>query len=338
MKDLTGATLGKYQVLERLGRGGMADVYRAYQPGMDRYVAIKVLHGHLSEDTGFIARFKREAQSVGTLRHPNIVQVIDFDAVDDEYYMVMEFIDGDTLKALLSRRGALPVTEAIALMVKIADAVSYAHRAGMIHRDIKPANIMMTAAGEPILTDFGIAKILSATNLTATGVAVGTPAYMSPEAGRGEKVDERADIYSLGIMLYEMVTGAPPFDADTPWAVILKHINEPLPRPTAVLPSLPQSMEKILLKALTKAPDDRYQTAADFREALVKAGQALADPQLTAPAVAVAAPPASDSPTTQIAKKTETGKPVTSGARSGRLIFWAAHGDLLDRGGGILRR
>lgn len=315
MKDLTGATLGKYQVLERLGRGGMADVYRAYQPGMDRYVAIKVLHGHLSEDTGFIERFKREAQSVGTLRHPNIVQVIDFDAVDDEYYMVMEFVEGDSLKALLSRRGALPVAEAIALMVKIADAVGYAHRAGMIHRDLKPANILMTKAGEPILTDFGIAKILSASNLTATGVAIGTPAYMSPEAGRGEKVDERADIYSLGVMFYEMVTGSVPFDADTPWAVILKHINEPLPRPTAVLPNLPQSVERIILKSLAKAPSERFQTAADFREALVKASHALPESQPTVNAT--------DSPTTQVAKKTTPATPTRPAGRSRSLVFGA---------------
>jgi serine/threonine protein kinase/tetratricopeptide (TPR) repeat protein len=311
MKDLTGITLGKYQVLERLGRGGMADVYRAYQPGMDRYVAIKVMHGHLSEDPGFIERFKREAQSVGTLRHPNIVQVIDFDAVDNEYYMVMEFIEGDSLKALLTRRGALPVDEAIALMMKIADAVAYAHRAGMIHRDLKPANILMTKGGEPILTDFGVAKILSATNLTGTGVAIGTPAYMSPEAGRGDKVDERADIYSLGIMFYEMVTGMLPFDADTPWAVILKHISEPLPRPTAVLPGLPQAVERIMLKALSKDPNERYQTASDMREALVKASQGLPEAQLTATEVA------SDKPTTQVAQKTKASAPAPSASGSG---------------------
>jgi serine/threonine protein kinase/Tfp pilus assembly protein PilF len=283
MADLTGATLGKYQILERLGRGGMADVYRAYQPGMDRYVAIKVMHAHLSEDPGFLTRFKREAQAVGALRHPHIVQVIDFDSHDNEYYMVMEYVEGESLKMALTMRGALPVPEALAMMGKITDAVAYAHGMGMIHRDLKPANILLTKNSEPILTDFGIAKILSATNLTTTGMAIGTPTYMSPEAGRGEKVDERSDIYSLGVMFYEMVTGTLPYDADTPWAVILKHINEPLPLPSAIMPGLPTSVERILLKSLAKSPAERYQSAAELRAALQEA-QATAATKIAASA------------------------------------------------------
>ncbi|MFN8417802.1 MAG: protein kinase [Anaerolineae bacterium] len=328
MNDLSGATLGKYQVLERLGRGGMADVYRAYQPGMDRYVAIKVMHGHLSEDPGFIERFKREAQSVGTLRHPNIVQVIDFDSFGDEYYMVMEYVEGDSMKAMLTKRGALPVTEALTLMIKITDAVAYAHAAGMIHRDLKPANILLGKRNpnEPILTDFGIAKILGASNLTGSGVAVGTPTYMSPEAGRGEKVDERADIYSLGIMLYEMVTGTLPYDADTPWAVILKHNNDPLPPPRSLAPDLPAGVERIILRALAKNPDDRYHTAAEFRDAL---RTALSTPDAEPAAATIAtAPPSSNTLTTQLPKKTkslsEPGAPAAVATSSrpsvGRLI------------------
>src|SRR5947208_2650810 len=191
-RELTGTTLGKYQVMERLGRGGMADVYRAYQPGMDRYVAIKVMHSHLADDSNFITRFRREAQSVGNLRHPNIVQVIDFDVQDDEYYMVMEYIQGETLKAVLKRRGTLPLEEALNIASKLADALAYAHSQGMVHRDIKPANVLFTKAGSPVLTDFGIARLLDASGLTSSGVMIGTPAYMSPEAGRREKVDERA--------------------------------------------------------------------------------------------------------------------------------------------------
>jgi tetratricopeptide (TPR) repeat protein len=274
-KDLTGATFGKYQIVERLGRGGMADVYRAYQPGMDRYVAIKIMHAHLSEDPDFITRFKREAQSVGALRHPNIVQVIDFDSQDDEYYMVMEYIKGDTLKTLLKQRGALPLDEALDLLIKLADAVAYAHSQGMIHRDIKPANVLMSGPHNPVLTDFGIARILTATGLTASGLAIGTPAYISPEAGRGEKVDERADIYSLGIVLYEMLTGVVPYDADTPYAVILKHINDPLPGPRQRIPDLPESVEQIILKALAKNRNDRFQSAAEFRDALQEAKDSL---------------------------------------------------------------
>ncbi len=274
-KDLTGTTLGKYQVMERLGRGGMADVYRAYQPGMDRYVAIKVMHAHLADDPNFLARFQREARSVGNLRHPNIVQVIDFDAQDGEYYMVMEYIKGNTLKAMLKERGALPVEEALNIAIKLADALAYAHRQGMIHRDIKPANILMTAPDNPVLTDFGIAHLMDASGLTASGMAIGTPAYMSPEAGRGEKVDERADIYSLGIVLYEMITGTVPYDADTPYAVILKHINDPLPLLRQLVESLPESVERVVLKSLAKPREERFQTAADFRDALQAARDTL---------------------------------------------------------------
>jgi serine/threonine-protein kinase len=308
IKDLTGMTLGKYQIVERLGRGGMADVYRAYQPGMDRYVAIKVMHPHLAEDPDFLERFKREAQSVGTLRHPNIVQVIDFDIQDNEYYMVMEFIQGSTLKAVLMERKALPVPEALDLGIKLADAMDYAHKAGMIHRDIKPANVLMSKTGEPILTDFGVAKIVGAKGLTSTGMAVGTPAYMSPEAGRGEKVDERADIYSLGIVLYEMLTGSLPYDADTPFAVIMKHINDPLPPPRRWVPDLPEQVERILLKALTKEREFRYQNAGELRDSLTKAREAVAhlpvSQTATQPGVTAArpAPPAPAYPITGATK------------------------------------
>jgi serine/threonine protein kinase/tetratricopeptide (TPR) repeat protein len=275
-KDLAGTTLGKYQVMERLGRGGMADVYRAYQPGLDRYVAIKVMHGHLTEDPSFITRFKREAHSVASLRHPNIVQVIDFDVQDDEYYMVMEYIQGQTLKALLQRQGALPVAQALDIAIRLADALAYAHSQGMIHRDIKPANILFSKDNTPILADFGIARLMDLSGLTAGSAVVGTPAYISPEAGRGEKVDERADIYGLGIVLYEMLTGKVPYDADTPYAVILKHINDPLPLPRQFVESLPESVERIVLKALAKNKEDRFQTAAEFKTALENARAGVA--------------------------------------------------------------
>ncbi|MFN7210643.1 MAG: serine/threonine-protein kinase, partial [Aggregatilineales bacterium] len=275
MPDLSGQTLGKYQILERLGRGGMATVYRAYQLGMDRIVAVKVLHPQYTDDPSFVERFKREARSVGALRHPNIVQVIDFDVQDGEYYMVMEYIETESLKDHLQKRGALPVGEALSIARKLADALAYAHMHGMLHRDVKPANVLMGKNDEPILTDFGIAKLIDSTGLTASGAAVGTPAYMSPEAGRGDPVDERTDVYSLGVMLYEMLSGQLPFDADTPYAVILKHINEPPPplRPRA--PYLPESVERIVIKALEKDKARRYQSAAELRDALLKAEQEL---------------------------------------------------------------
>jgi serine/threonine protein kinase len=215
------------------------------------------------------------------LRHPNIVQVIDFDVQDDEYYMVMEYIETETLKSRLQKHGALPVREALVIARKLADALAYAHAHGMLHRDVKPANVLMSKTGEPILTDFGIAKLMDASGLTASGAAVGTPAYMSPEAGRGDPVDERTDIYSLGVMLYEMLSGQLPFDADTPYAVILKHINEPPPPLGQRVPHLPESVEHIVIRALAKDKAQRYQSAAEMRDALLKAEQALPDAHAT---------------------------------------------------------
>ncbi|MBZ0315823.1 MAG: protein kinase [Anaerolineae bacterium] len=273
MSDLTGRTLGKYELVERLGRGGMADVYKAIQRGMERFVAVKVMHGHLAESEDFVVRFKREAQSVGNLRHPHIVQVIDFDVEGDVYYMVMEYIKGGTLKTYIQQKGALPVDEALRVTGQLSDALAYAHQHGMIHRDIKPANVMFTdnSFTHPVLTDFGIARILGQSGITMSGAFIGTPAYMSPEAGRGTKVDERSDIYSMGIMLYEMVTGTVPYDADTPFAIVMKHINDPLPSPRRFNVNLPNAVEVVVLKALSKDPEDRYQTAGDLRKAVQKA-------------------------------------------------------------------
>ncbi|MFQ3536649.1 MAG: protein kinase [Aggregatilineales bacterium] len=275
MPDLSGQTLGKYQILERLGRGGMATVYRAYQSGMDRMVAVKVLHPQYTDDPSFVERFKREACSVGVLRHPNIVQVIDFDVQDGHYYMVMEYVETESLKNRLQQLGGLPVREALSIVRKLADALAYAHAHGILHRDVKPANVLMSKSGEPILTDFGIAKLMDLTGLTASGAAIGTPAYMSPEAGRGDQVDERSDVYSLGVMLYEMLSGHLPFDADTPYAVILKHINEPPPPLGQRVPHLPEVVERIVIKALEKDKSRRYQSAAEMRDALLSAEQEL---------------------------------------------------------------
>jgi tetratricopeptide (TPR) repeat protein/tRNA A-37 threonylcarbamoyl transferase component Bud32 len=279
MADLTGRRLGKYELVERLGRGGMAEVYKAYQPGMDRFVAVKVMHSHLAETDDFVSRFKREAQLVGQLRHPHIVQVIDFDVEDDIYYMVMEFIKGETLKYYIQQKGAVPADEALRIASRLADALSYAHQQNMIHRDIKPANVMFTdlTFTHPVLTDFGIARIISGeTQLTASGAFVGTPAYISPESARGEPVDERADIYSMGIMLYEMIAGKVPYDADTPFAVIMKHVNDPLPSPRQFNIRVTDSVERVLFTALAKNPAERYQSAADLRDALNDALDALA--------------------------------------------------------------
>lgn len=295
MANLVGRTLGKYRLVARLGRGGMAEVYKAYQPGLDRYVGIKVLHGHLVDDEDFINRFEREALATGKLRHPNIVQAVDFDRDGDTYFLAMEFIDGPTLKDEMKARLAVnrPFTlkEISRIFTALCSAIDYAHKRNMIHRDIKPANVMINQEGNVVLTDFGIARILEGTQYTQTGALSGTPAYMSPEQGKGEKADERSDIYALGVMLYEMVTGRVPYEADTPYAVIVKHISESLPLPSSIKPDLPEAVERVILKAMSKEPADRYQTAGEMARALRTAVEMAPDDNLQNNPVRPIAPP-----------------------------------------------
>lgn len=276
MADLTGKTLSRYRLVERIGRGGMATVYKAYQPALERYVAVKVMHEQLAvEDPQFFKRFQREAKAVAALRHPHIVQVFDFGVEDDVPYMVMEYLEGVTLKdelqALTGRGETMPLEDVGRIFQAVASAVEHAHGQGMAHRDLKPANVMLTNKGDVVLTDFGIARIVGGTQYTATGAILGTPAYMSPEQGQGQGGDERSDVYALGVILYEMVTGRVPFDADTPLAVIYKHISDPLPLPRRLNPALPQGVEQVILKALAKRPEDRYQGASAMAEALAGA-------------------------------------------------------------------
>jgi tetratricopeptide (TPR) repeat protein/tRNA A-37 threonylcarbamoyl transferase component Bud32 len=271
MPDLTGKTLGKYRLIERLGRGGMAEVYRAYQPGLERDVAVKVMHSYLADDEGFVGRFKREARAVAALHHPHVVQVYDFDVEDDVYYMVMEYVGGETLKARLQRFHAegrrMGPGRVVPIFRALCDALDYAHAEGCIHRDVKPANVLFD--GERlVLTDFGLATIVGGKRLTVTGTIMGTPAYMSPEQSRGEPGGVVSDVYSLGVILYEMVTGRVPYDADTPLAIVMKHLNEPLPLPSRVASDVPPAVERVILKALAKAPEDRYQSAGALAGAL----------------------------------------------------------------------
>lgn len=271
-QTLEGQTIGKYRVLEALGRGGMAQVYKAYHAQLDRYVAIKMLRSDLVEEQEFLERFRREAKAVSGLRHPNIVQVFDFDVQDEMYYMVMELLEGDTLRASLNNYRVngkrMPINEILRITKDVLAGLEYAHNEGIIHRDIKPANIMLTKKGQAVLTDFGIAQIVGSTQYTATGALMGTLNYMAPEQGFKGQCDQRSDIYSLGIVLYEMLLGYMPFDADTPLAILMKHLNDPLPLPTKVDPNLSADLEHILLKALAKDPDDRYQNAAEMATAI----------------------------------------------------------------------
>lgn len=260
--------LGKFDIISRIGRGGMAEVYKAYQPSLDRLVALKLLHPFLADDPEFKERFEREARNVARLKHANIVQVYDFEYDNDSesYYMVMELIDGKTLKEILEASGNQPMAleDALKIMATALEALVYAHGRNMIHRDLKPANLMIENDGRVVMTDFGIAKIVTGNQFTASGGMAGTPAYMAPEQGLGEPGDERGDIYSMGVMLYQLVTGRLPYDAETPLAVILKHLNDPIPSARGVNPNIPEAVEKIIRKALAKDPGERYQRAEDM--------------------------------------------------------------------------
>ncbi len=308
MTDLTGKTIGNYRLLERAGRGGMAVVYKAYQPALERFVAIKIIHEQLvAESEDFQRRFQREAKLVANLRHPNIVQVYDFGITDQIPYMVMEYLDGDTLKARLTGLAAqghiLPLAETRQIFLAVASALDYAHQQGMIHRDVKPSNVFLTTRGEVVLMDFGIARLTDGTQYTASGAMVGTPDYMSPEQGRGERGDERSDIYALGIMLYEMVTGRVPYQADTPLAVILKHISDPLPLPETLNPAIPSGVAQVIFKALAKDSIDRYQNVGDMARALEAAlpmtGDQAAAYTQPLPASQTVTPPVSDTRSNQ---------------------------------------
>jgi serine/threonine-protein kinase len=257
---------GRYQIESLIGQGGMAAVYKAYDPNLRRTVAIKVIHTHLSNNPDFVHRFEEEAAAVAHLRHPNIVQVFDFNHDGERYYMVMEFIAGETLQTRLKRLNAagrrLPVESAARFAGDICEAAEYAHQRGMIHRDIKPANVMLDVNGKAILMDFGIARIVGGTQHTATGAVLGTALYMAPEQIQGLHADARADIYSLGILLFESLSGRPPFEADSAMTVMMMHLNDPVPDIRSLQPEVPAQMVALIEKATAKNRDERFQSAA----------------------------------------------------------------------------
>ncbi len=291
--DYIGKKIGKFEITSELGGGGMAEVFKAYQQSLNRYVAIKMIHRFLAKDDDFLARFQREAQNVAALRHPNIVQVYDFDVQDGRPYMVMEFIDGqplDEFNKVKLAAGGWQLADIVQVVSDIGEALAYAHKQEMIHRDIKPANIMWAGATDEryILTDFGLAKMLSGQNFTATGTVMGTPAYMSPEQCQGSAGDARTDIYSLGIVLYELATGQLPFSADTQMGYIMKHITEPPPAPDLINRKLPSWLTAVILKALTKNPEDRYRSMDEMLADLNRGDETI----LVAPSSSWMNPPA----------------------------------------------
>ena len=273
MSNLIGHSLGRYQILEPLGEGGMAIVYKAYDTRLESEVAVKVIRiERLAPEIlqRAMKRFEREAKSLAQLTHPNLVKVLDYGEYEGQPYLVMPYLMGGTLKQKMKGQ-PMQWQEAARLLIPIARALDYAHKRNLIHRDVKPSNILITESGEPMLTDFGVAKIIdeeATLDLTGTSAAVGTPEYMAPEQATSKNIDHRADIYALGIVFYEMVTGRRPFQADTPLAVLFKQASEPLPRPSQFIPSLPDDVEKILLKALTKRPEDRYQGMGEVVHAM----------------------------------------------------------------------
>jgi serine/threonine-protein kinase len=266
---MIGQTLGgRYELLARVGGGGMALVYKARDNLLNRYVAVKVLRQQFMHDEDFIRRFRREAQAAASLSHPNIVSIYDVGQEEDAHYIVMEFVDGPNLNEIIRERAPLQVEEAVKIASQICDALDHAHMNQIIHRDIKPHNILIGLGGRVKVTDFGIARAVTSSTITQTGSVVGSVHYFSPEHAKGVATGEKSDIYSLGIVLYQMLTGRLPFLGESPISVALKHLQEPFERPRAVNPYIPQSVENIILRAMRKNPQERYHSAREMLDDL----------------------------------------------------------------------
>ena len=258
----------RYEIIRAVGEGGMANVYLALDTILNRKVAVKILRGDLAEDEKFVRRFQREAISASSLNDPNIVEVYDVGEDNGKYFIVMEYVEGKTLKQLIKKRGSLTLPEVIDIMLQLTSAVAHAHESYIIHRDIKPQNVIILEDGRVKIMDFGIAVALNAGELTQTNSVMGTVYYIPPEQANGGKADIKSDIYSLGILMYELVTGHVPFKGDNPVEVAIKHMNEELPSICEYDPDMPQSIENIILKAAAKNPQNRYSSAKEMHEDL----------------------------------------------------------------------
>ncbi|WP_420852018.1 Stk1 family PASTA domain-containing Ser/Thr kinase [Pelotomaculum isophthalicicum] len=266
---MIGKLLGnRYEIMEQLGGGGMAIVYKGRDTILNRLVTIKVLRPEFTSDEDFVKRFRREAQAIASLSHPNIVSIYDVGRVDAVDYLVMEYVEGDNLKNLIRLHGPLTPVRAAQIARQISEALEHAHENDIVHRDVKPQNVLITRDGRAKLTDFGIARGATAATLTQTDTIMGSVHYLSPEQARGENTGPRSDIYSLGVVLYEMVTGALPFQGDTPVGVALKHIQDEPPRPSLLNPAVPLGLEKVIAQAMAKSPSGRYETARQMAQEL----------------------------------------------------------------------
>ncbi len=275
MSFAIGENVGPYRIIEQLGQGGMATVFKAYHAALDRYVAIKVLHPAFKEEPNFLSRFQREARVVARLEHPNIVPIYDYAEHKGQPYLVLKFIEGQTLKAYMNEKH-LTKEEAVEIVDAVGSALAYAHNQGVLHRDVKPSNVLLSPDGSIYLADFGLARMAQAGASTLSkDVMLGTPQYISPEQGQGmSDLDQGTDIYSFGVLLYEMVVGRVPFNADTPFSIIHDHIYTPLPLPSTVNPNVPRVVERVLLKSLAKDRKDRFekveQQVIAFRTAVLE--------------------------------------------------------------------
>jgi serine/threonine protein kinase len=336
----SGQMLGPYRIINQIGKGGMATVYKAYQASVDRYVAIKVLPSQLAESKEFAARFQQEARIIAKLEHPHILPVFDYGESDGVAYFVMRYLEAGTLRDKMEAGRPLPLTEIDRIFTQLTDALSYAHGYGIVHRDLKPANALIDSRGNIFLTDFGIAKLLESASprLTQTDAIMGTPAYISPEQAQGQAVDQRSDIYSLGIILYEMVTGSVPYSAETPLAVLFKHISDPLPPPSLVRPDVPASIEQVILKALAKDPKDRFATAAEFVAAWKRALEEKETVRRAPETIVEPSSPAIPSNQTQRKPASVTQASPKSGRTTGLIIGCLAIAclGLVVGGGGLL--
>lgn len=319
MKSIKGKRVGKYQILEEIGRGGMAVVYKALDTTLDRVVALKVLAPHLAWEPGFIVRFRREAKTAANLEHPNVVTIYEIGEAEGSHYIAMQYIEGHTLKDIVDREGALPLSTVVNLVDQLASALDYAHAQGVVHRDVKPSNVIVDAKGHVTLTDFGIVKAADGTRLTKTGATLGTPEYMSPEQVENKAVGPASDTYSLGVVVYEMLAGRVPFSGTTPH-VLHAHVYEEPPAIGRVRRGLPTAIQDIVKKALAKDPRQRYRTAGEMARALTEAARAKIHEPRTVRAEVVRRPtPASGFPVLAIA-----------GGVGGAIILilgiWAAFG------------